>query len=137
MGIDLLALPGHKGLLGPMGVGALYVGPTVQLDTLIEGGAGGDSASDQAPTELPDRFEPGTLNLPGISGLHAGVELVSAEGVLEIGARERALGDRLRTGLAAAALTALVSGTIVAGLRLGMLRRAPVEVDLRNTSAQV
>jgi cysteine desulfurase / selenocysteine lyase len=100
MGIDLLALPGHKGLQGPQGVGALYVGDDMGLHTLVEGGAGGDSASPEPPEELPDRYEAGTPNTPGIAGLGAGVELVLAEGVETIGERERMLADRLRRGLA-------------------------------------
>jgi cysteine desulfurase family protein len=99
MAIDLLALPGHKGLQGPQGVGVLYVGPGVELRTLVEGGAGGDSASPDPPEELPDRYEAGTPNTPGIAGLGAGVELVLREGVEKIGERERGLADRLRRGL--------------------------------------
>ncbi len=100
MGIDLLAVPGHKGLLGPMGVGVLVVGPGIELDTLVEGGQGGDSAAATPPVELPDRYEAGTNNLPGIAGVMAGVQLLMEEGVETIGARERELADRLRRGLA-------------------------------------
>ena len=99
MCIDFLALPGHKGLLGPQGVGVLYVGEGMEMDTLMEGGTGGDSSSPVPPQELPDRYEAGTPNTPGIAGLGAGVELVLAEGVEEIGRRERRLADRLRRGL--------------------------------------
>src|SRR5680860_996729 len=81
MCIDFLALPGHKGLLGPQGVGVLYVGEGMEMDTLMEGGTGGDSSSPVPPQELPDRYEAGTPNTPGIAGLGAGVELVLAEGV--------------------------------------------------------
>lgn len=99
MGIDLLALPGHKGLLGPQGVGVLYVGPGLALDTLVEGGSGTDSASPDPPDELPDRYEAGTPNTPGIAGLAAGVGIVLRQGVAAIGAREDALARRLRDGL--------------------------------------
>lgn len=97
--IDLLALPGHKGLLGPQGVGVLYVGEGAEPGTLIEGGAGGDSGSPDPPSELPDRYEAGTPNTPGIAGLGAGIDLIMAEGVESIGAREHALAERLRAGL--------------------------------------
>jgi cysteine desulfurase family protein len=100
MGIDLLALPGHKGLLGPQGVGVLYLVPGLELPTLIEGGAGGDSARLEPPEDLPDRHEAGTPNTPGVAGLAAGVALVLAEGVEQIGRREAALAERLRGGLA-------------------------------------
>lgn len=99
MGLDLLALPGHKGLLGPQGVGVLYIAAGVNLPTLMEGGAGGDSARLEPPEDLPDRHEAGTPNTPGIAGLTAGIELVLEEGVEQIGRRERALADRLRRGL--------------------------------------
>lgn len=100
MGIDLLALPGHKGLLGPQGVGVLYVGPGIELDTLVEGGSGTDSLSPFPPADLPDRYEAGTPNTPGVAGLGAGVQCVLREGVETIAARERSLSERLRRGLA-------------------------------------
>ena len=96
--IDLLAVPGHKGLLGPQGVGVLYVGPGVRPRPLMEGGTGGDSESLDPPKELPERYEPGTPNLPGVAGLAAGVGVVLARGVEEIGVRERALANRLKAG---------------------------------------
>ncbi|MHB1344323.1 MAG: aminotransferase class V-fold PLP-dependent enzyme [Thermoleophilia bacterium] len=98
-GIDLLALPGHKGLLGPQGVGVLYVGPNIHLQTLVEGGAGTDSASVEPPEEMPDRYEAGTQNTPGIAGLGAGVDVVAVRGVAEIGREEQRLADRLRRAL--------------------------------------
>lgn len=100
MCIDLLALPGHKGLLGPQGVGVLYVGEGVELETIMEGGTGGDSSSPVPPQELPDRYEAGTPNTPGIAGLGAGAEWVMEQGVEEIGRREQDLADHLRRGLA-------------------------------------
>jgi cysteine desulfurase family protein len=100
MGIDLLALSGHKGLLGAQGVGVLYVGGHLRLSTLFEGGTGSESESPEAPEELPDRFEAGTPNTPGIAGLRAGVESVLEQGVDVIGERERLLADRLRRRLA-------------------------------------
>lgn len=100
MCIDLLALPGHKGLLGPQGVGVLYVGPDLALETLVEGGSGTDSASPDPPDELPDRYEAGTPNTPGIAGLAAGVGVVLGQGVETIAAREDAHAQRLRSALA-------------------------------------
>lgn len=100
MGIDLLALPGHKGLLGPQGVGVLYVGPGIRLETLMQGGAGNDSASPEPPEDLPDRYEAGTPNTPGIAGLGAGAEVVAARGVGVIGHEEQRLAERLRRAFA-------------------------------------
>jgi len=98
MCIDMLALPGHKGLLGPQGAGALYVGPGIRLDTLMEGGSGSDSASADAPEDPPDRYEAGTPNTPGIAGFGAGVDLVMKSGMEQIGDHEDRLARRLRAG---------------------------------------
>ena len=75
MHIDLLAAPGHKGLLGPLGTGFLYIRPGVerQMKSLREGGTGSASERDTQPEFLPDRFEPGSHNTPGIVGLSEGV----------------------------------------------------------------
>ena len=100
MGITLLAVSGHKGLLGPQGVGALYLAPHLELGTLIEGGTGSRSESLDQPTTCPDRFEAGTLNTSGIAGLGAGIAVVNREGVAARGAREHALAQRLRGRLA-------------------------------------
>lgn len=99
MGISLLAVSGHKGLLGPQGVGALYIAPGLQVGTLIEGGTGSRSESQLQPDICPDRFESGTPNGPGIAGLGAGIEVITREGVLARGLREHSLAQRLRAAL--------------------------------------
>ncbi|MFD0716169.1 aminotransferase class V-fold PLP-dependent enzyme [Paenibacillus sp. GCM10027626] len=76
MGIDLLAFPGHKGLLGPQGTGGLYIHPKVELEPLLHGGTGSQSESLEQPTVRPDRFEAGTQNCPGLAGLKTGVQYV-------------------------------------------------------------
>lgn len=73
-GVSLLAMPGHKGLLGPQGTGALWIGRGVTLSPLRQGGTGSASESMFQPRTLPDGMESGTLNLPGIAGLHAGIQ---------------------------------------------------------------
>lgn len=88
-GIDLLAVPGHKGLLGPQGTGLLYAAPGVRLSPLLAGGTGTESSSEEQPETFPEGYESGTHNLPGIAGLGAGIEFVSAMGGEEIGRRER------------------------------------------------
>jgi cysteine desulfurase family protein len=95
MSIDLLAFPGHKGLLGPTGTGALYVGPGVDLTAWREGGTGGDSASETQPRELPYFLEGGTPNVLGIAGLAEGIRFVVDKGVEEIRRHEVQLADRL------------------------------------------
>ncbi len=93
MGISALALPGHKGLLGPQGVGALLLAPELvgELEPLVSGGTGSFSESLDMPPILPDRFEPGTLNLPGFYGLHAALGYFEAHG-RELMERHRRLG---------------------------------------------
>ncbi len=75
MHIDYLCLPGHKGLYGPMGTGMLLCGKNLP-ETLMEGGTGNFSIQPFQPEDLPERFESGTMNLPGVAGLKAGIEFV-------------------------------------------------------------
>lgn len=98
-GADLVAITGHKGLLGPQGTGGLWVREGVEVHPLLCGGTGGNSALRDMPGAMPDHLEAGTPNAPGIAGLLAGVEHVVAEGVEVLHAREAALKERLRAGL--------------------------------------
>ncbi len=98
-GIDLLAVPGHKGLYGPQGTGFLYVRPGLELKPLVYGGTGSNSHSESQPTEMPEHLESGTLNTAGIAGLKAGVDFVREIGLDAIRAHERQLLDRLIEGL--------------------------------------
>jgi cysteine desulfurase family protein len=95
LNIDLLAFPGHKGLFGPTGTGALYVGPRVRLRPWREGGTGGDSASETQPAEFPYWLEGGTPNVLGVAGLAAGVRHVQHAGLDRIHAHELTLVERL------------------------------------------
>ncbi len=97
--IDLLAGPGHKGLLGPMGTGFLYVRPGLELEPLWEGGTGTYSESMQQPETWPERFESGTLNAPGLAGLAAGIAEVQKLGLEAIAAHEQSLIESLAAGL--------------------------------------
>lgn len=99
-GIDLLAVPGHKGLLGPTGTGALYVAPGVELRPIRQGGTGSRSEQLRQPDELPDRLEAGTLNTVGIAGLGAAVRSLGEDGLARVRAHEQALTARLLAGLA-------------------------------------
>ena len=76
LGIDFLALAGHKGFYAPMGIGALLLGTDHPLSSFVEGGTGSDSVNLRQPETLPDRFESGTPNVSGICGLRAGLEVV-------------------------------------------------------------
>jgi cysteine desulfurase family protein len=99
MGIHLLAAPGHKGLLGPQGTGILCVDPSVALSPIREGGTGYHSAAAEQPPVFPEGFESGTVNVPGIAGLTAGIAWLQAEGVDQVCRRETALTAALVQGL--------------------------------------
>ncbi len=101
--IDLLAVSGHKGLLGPTGTGALVIGTDLEreLTTVREGGTGSRSEDYDQPRELPERFEAGTVNAVGLAGLAAGLAWLEERGVAALGADEDALGERLAAGLGA------------------------------------
>lgn len=81
MPIDYLCLPGHKGLYGPSGIGVLIIGSDTIPKSLCEGGTGSGSHILSQPEILPDKFESGTLNLPGIVGLEAGIKFVNGKGL--------------------------------------------------------
>lgn len=89
LGAAFIAMPGHKGLLGPQGTGLLLCGSDTK--TLMEGGTGSISRQMEMPEFLPDRLEPGTHNMPGAAGLLAGLRTVRQLGTDEILRREREL----------------------------------------------
>jgi cysteine desulfurase / selenocysteine lyase len=99
-GIDLLAAPGHKGLMGPQGTGFLAVAPNVPLRPLLAGGTGASSDREDQPDSFPEGFEAGTHNLPGIAGLKAGIEFIISVGADKIGLHERKLAESARQQLA-------------------------------------
>lgn len=80
-GYDFVCCAGHKYLYGPMGIGLLLLGNDRIIDTLREGGTGSESSSFEMPRYYPDRMEAGTLNVPGIIGLGAGLSFVSRRGI--------------------------------------------------------
>jgi len=100
LGCDLYAFPGHKSLLGPQGTGGLYIAGGIRLNPLREGGTGTDSHSLLQPETLPERYESGTVNLPGIAGLAAGCAYVTPR-LSQIMMQERELTQALYDGLAA------------------------------------
>ncbi|HPS14588.1 MAG TPA: aminotransferase class V-fold PLP-dependent enzyme, partial [Spirochaetales bacterium] len=98
---DFLCFPGHKGLLGPTGIGALYLAGGPLPEPLVMGGTGSHSLSEEQPAELPDRFEAGTQNLAGAAGLLHAVNFVASVGLDAICEREAYLTNRLIAGLSA------------------------------------
>lgn len=99
--VDLLAAPGHKGLLGPLGTGVLYFRPGVEreLNPLRCGGTGTQSDEDRQPDNLPDKYEPGNHNLPGLAGLAAATEFLRRETIGAIASHHTLLTTRLLNGL--------------------------------------
>lgn len=138
--VDMLACPGHKGLMGPMGTGILYVREPERLKAVIVGGTGSDSESLVQPETMPDKFHSGTLNIPAIAGLREGIKFVLREGAANIGKHEKELADALRselmnikgitvygrpdTGIVLFNLNGLESGDCAAALGDGIIIRA-------------
>jgi cysteine desulfurase family protein len=97
--VDLLAFPGHKGLYGLQGTGGLYIREGVELAPLRHGGTGSHSELATQPSELPDKYESGTLNVPGLASLAAGIDFINETGLDNIAKREAELAKRLTDGL--------------------------------------
>ncbi len=129
MGIDMLAFPGHKGLLGPQGTGGLYVAPDIDLVPLHHGGTGSRSEDIDQPQTRPDRFEAGTQNTVGIAGLNEGVKFVLNETVDAIHKAEWGLTQRLMEGLLA------INGVQILGPALGAPKTGIVSFQLDGIDA--
>lgn len=101
-GASVVCFTGHKGLLGPQGIGGCVLDPefATQIDALVAGGTGSHSDSEQMPSFMPDRLEAGTPNLPGIAGLGASLAWLGKKGIDTVCAHELALTQRLLDGLA-------------------------------------
>ena len=97
--IDILTFTGHKGLFGPQGTGGFYLRPGLEIRSLIEGGTGSSSDKTVQPSFLPDKFESGTPNTPGIAGLGEGVNFILKTGLAAIQRHERKLMDMMIEGL--------------------------------------
>lgn len=101
MHIDALAFTGHKGLLGPQGIGGFLLRDELVslIEPLLSGGTGSISHTEEVPAFMPDRFEPGTMNLPGIVGLHAGLQWLTETGIHAIREHELRLTGHFLAGL--------------------------------------
>ncbi len=97
MNVDMMAFAGHKGLLGPQGTGGLLLAEGMDnvLKPIKEGGTGSESEHEIHPDFLPDKYESGTKNTPGLAGLNAGIEFIMEEGIDKIREHEEALTTRL------------------------------------------
>lgn len=100
MHIDALCFTGHKGLRGPQGVGGMLLRDELcsQMTPLISGGTGSRSDSEEVPDFMPDRFESGTMNLPGIAGLHRALTYLEEYGIENIARQELAICQRFIDG---------------------------------------
>lgn len=101
MNIDALCFPGHKGLMGPQGVGGMILSGRLaeRLGLWVLGGTGSVSHLETMPDFLPDRFEAGTLNIPGIMGLNASLKYILRVGTAAIREHERELTERFIRGV--------------------------------------
>lgn len=124
MCIDILAFAGHKGLLGPQGVGGLCIRKDLQLTPLKEGGTGSNSESLLQPEQCPERYESGTFNTPGIAGLVAGIQFIFQIGIEQIREKERSLTERLLRGLQ------LIPGVIIYGPPLGTEQASVISFNI-------
>lgn len=99
--LSALCVPGHKGLLGPQGIGAMLLEKefAAKLTPIVTGGTGSASDSEIQPEYMPDKFESGTLNLPGIFGLNASLGFILEHGTDFFRAHEKRLTDRFLAGL--------------------------------------
>ncbi|WP_166245815.1 aminotransferase class V-fold PLP-dependent enzyme [Paenibacillus turpanensis] len=127
--IDMLAFPGHKGLLGPQGTGGLYISPELDLVPLLHGGTGSQSERIEQPLVRPDRYESGTPNTPGIAGLLEGVRFILNESVETIHTKEWGLTQRLMNGLSQ------VQGIRLLGPELGEPRTGIVSFTLEKADS--
>lgn len=136
LGAHLLAAPGHKGLLGPLGTGVLYVAPGVEksLVPLRFGGTGSQSDEDRQPENLPDKYESGNHNVPGIVGLGAGIAHVQQFGIDAIAEHEAGLTSRLIGRLKEIAGVRLFGHGDVSG-RVGVVSIAIEGFDCREVAS--
>ncbi|MBQ9565829.1 MAG: aminotransferase class V-fold PLP-dependent enzyme [Synergistaceae bacterium] len=121
LGLAALCFTGHKGLMGPQGIGGVLWRPdfAARVEPLIAGGTGSYSHLETQPEDLPDKFESGTPNLPGIAGLHAALGWLEETGLDKIAEREREIGSYFLDGLKK------IDGVMLSGIQ-NMEGRLPV-----------
>jgi selenocysteine lyase/cysteine desulfurase len=98
-GADLIAFTGHKGLLGPQGIGGLWIRDDLELEPFFAGGTGGNANLRDMPPAFPDRMEAGSGNSPGMAGLAAGIAFLEERGIEALHRREQELKAVLWDGL--------------------------------------
>ena len=128
--LSALAVPAHKGLLGPSGIGALLLRKDFasELKPLLSGGTGSASDSEELPPYMPDRFESGTPNIPGIFGFEQALGYVMGRGIDSLRAHELALAMRFIEGVHALPVVSII-GTQLPDLRVGVVSLDFTEQD--------
>jgi selenocysteine lyase/cysteine desulfurase len=134
-GADLVAFTGHKGLLGPQGIGGLWVREGVELVPFFAGGTGGNSKARTMPSALPDALEAGSGNAPGMAGLSAGVTYLEDSGVEDLHRREQELKGLLWGGLESLSGVKVLSPPAPNGV--GIVSLVPLGMDPRTLAQRL
>ena len=124
--VDMIAAPGHKCLLGPQGTGILYIREGLELNILKEGGTGSKSEDLFQPNLLPDKYESGTHNTPGIVGLNQGVKFILEEGIDNIRKHEEDLCEYMLNRLEE------VPNIVIYGPKDSKKRAAVISINIGN-----
>lgn len=129
--IDIFAFTGHKSMLGPQGTGGLYISKGVDksIKAVFSGGTGSKSEKEEQPDFMPDKFEPGTANSPGIAGLGAAIDFILKTGLKYIIKKERLLTEKFLNGLLS------LKGVTVYGPCNTDLQTAIVSLNIINKSS--
>lgn len=128
MQIDALCLPGHKGLMGVQGSGALLLGEDVYADTLLEGGSGLNSLDEAMPEDSPERYEAGTLPTPAIAGLCEGIRFLKEVGIDTVDKRENEISELIKDRLMGVGGITVSVPDIKGGIVLFHSSRIPADV---------
>ena len=136
MHLDLLAAPGHKGLLGPLGTSLLFLRPGIEDEVRPYrlGGTGTQSDEDKQPSELPDKYEPGNHNLVGVAGLAASLDWIEKRGLEALRTHEQQLTKQLMDGLEQIPKLS-ISGPSADGPRVGVVSLNVEGYDPQDTAA--
>ncbi|UPA29155.1 aminotransferase class V-fold PLP-dependent enzyme [Terrisporobacter glycolicus] len=126
--IDILCFTGHKGLLGPQGIGGFLIRDEIVplVDSLIEGGTGSLSEEEIQPTYMPDKYESGTANIPGIYGLNASLKYLKEVGTKNIYEKEMYLTKRFIDGILS------IDESLLIGKKHTENRTAVVSLDFKD-----
>lgn len=129
MNVSMLAFSGHKGLLGPLGTGGLYISDEIDLSPIIVGGTGTESANRNQPKNMPEMLHSGTMNTPAIMTLAESVKYIKSVGVENIGMHEKELATYLIDGLLN------IDGVKIYGRRSGE-RNGTVAFNIKDADSQ-